>query len=101
QANDRVVLGQQDPPASARQRRSRTASDRRGRLTGQRQPDGEAGADARLAVDLDLAAGLLDDPVAGREPEPGAVLLGREEGIEDVRERALGDALTAVTKLEQ
>src|SRR4051812_15830203 len=49
------------------------------------------GAPARLAVDLDVAARLLDEAVDLREAEPGALAdpLGREERLE----RAVDDAL--------
>ena len=47
---------------------------------------------------VDAAAGLHDDPVDGREPEPGsnAVLLRREERLEDVRQNLCGDPGTGV-----
>src|SRR5436190_14740454 len=54
-------------------------------LRHERQQDGEAGADARLGIDLNMAAVRRDDAIAHREPEPGALarFLGGEEGIED------------------
>ena len=48
-----------------------------------RQVDLERRAAARLGVRPDMAAGLRDDPVDGREPEPGA-LAGRLRGEERV-----------------
>ena len=68
-----------------------------------RQKDRELRALARLAVDEDEAAGLLDDAVDGREAEPGAGadLLGREERLEDARQILLGDADAGIGDLDQ
>ena len=51
-----------------------------------RQEDAERRALADFGVDIDEAAGLLDDAVDGGEAEPGALadLLGREERLEDL-----------------
>src|SRR5690606_20631531 len=51
---------------------------------GQRQVDFETGTDARFAVDVDVAAALLDDPMHHGQAEPGslAALLGGEERLE-------------------
>ena len=38
-----------------------------------------------VALDGDLAAALVDDPVDGREPEADALVAGREERLEDLR----------------
>src|SRR5262249_8879908 len=50
------------------------------------QEDVERGALARLGIDIDEAAGLLDDAVDGGEPEARALadLLGRKERLEDL-----------------
>ena len=62
-----------------------------------RDIDGERGATAGLAVDLDEAARLLDDAVDARESQPGALAhaLGGEIRLEDLVQRH-GDALTGV-----
>ena len=51
-----------------------------------RQENIERRALAFLRVDIDEAAGLLDDTVHGRKPETGALadFLGREERLEDL-----------------
>src|SRR5207248_8747457 len=51
-----------------------------------RQENIERRALAFLRVDIDEAAGLLDDTVYGRKPEAGALadFLGREERLEDL-----------------
>src|SRR5207302_3146928 len=51
-----------------------------------RQENIERRALAFLRVDIDEAAGLLDDTVYGRKPETGALadFLGREERLEDL-----------------
>ena len=51
-----------------------------------RQEDVERGALARLGIDIDETAGLLDDAVDRRQPEAGALadFLGREERLEDL-----------------
>ena len=53
---------------------------------GAAEVDREGGADAELAVDGDVAAALLHDPVDGREPQARALagLLGGEERLEDL-----------------
>src|SRR5438094_4584285 len=72
---------------SSRRRRS-------GRPPRQRQPDREGRPAARRALGADVAAVLLDDLVADREPQPGAFADGlrREEGIEDAAEHVGRDA---------
>ena len=58
---------------------------------------------SRLAVHPDAAAALLDDPVDGGEPQPGALalLLGRKERLEDVGLRALVHAAAGVAHRHQ
>jgi hypothetical protein len=43
---------------------------------------------------------LADDLVGERQPQPGAVLLGREEGIEQLGQGVLGDAQAVVLDLD-
>ena len=59
-----------------------------------RQVDEKGGAVAWLAHDGDVAAALLDDAVHDRESETGALalLLRREERLEELRARLLVDA---------
>ncbi len=45
----------------------------------------EAGPAGQLALNLDLAAVFLHNPVDDREPETRAVVLGRKKWIENVR----------------
>jgi hypothetical protein len=63
-----------------------------------RQEDPERGALADFAVDIDEAAGLLDDAVDGGEAEAGALadFLGREERLEDLVADLGRDAGTGV-----
>src|SRR5262249_61630895 len=92
--------------ARAAARPSRGRPRRRGRVRSRvgfaRQPDLEAAAEARLALHLDPAAVLLDDPVRNREAEPRALAdgLGGEEGVEDRREPVGGGALALVVARE-
>jgi hypothetical protein len=60
-----------------------------------RKVDQERGAAARLADDGDVAAALLDDAVDDRQAEAGAfaLLLGREERLEQLRARRFVDAV--------
>src|SRR5438445_10816250 len=60
----------------------------------QGQPDREGRPAARRALGADVAAVLLDDLVADREPEPGpfADALRREEGTEDAADHVGRDA---------
>ena len=50
------------------------------------QEDAERRPLAGLGIDVDEAAGLLDDAIDRRQPKPGALadLLGREERLEDL-----------------
>ena len=58
-----------------------------------RGDDGSAGTGVVIASNPDAAAVSGDDVVGDPEAESVAdVLLGREEGIEDFRERLIGDA---------
>src|SRR5262249_37712096 len=58
----------------------------------------EGAAEPRAALDADAAAHLLDDPLADREPEPGAAEAPRRAGVdleellEQHRDLGLGDA---------
>ena len=81
-------------PGSSRCRGGRSRRRRRLRARAPRRPRGrqvdlERRAAARLAVDPDAAAALLDDAEHGREPEAGALagLLGGEERLEQMRAR--------------
>ena len=76
--------------AGARGRRC-SVLDRAGRG---RQVDREARAAGSGVAHLDATAALRDDPVHGREAEAraDAVLLRREERLEDVRQDVVGDA---------
>src|SRR5262249_39362994 len=100
-AHRRVVLDHQD--------RLMTAFDRRTRrhiggveFACPRQVELDRGAVPLLAVDLDVPAGLLDEPVHHAEPETGslAYVLGGEEGIEhaipDRRRNSGAVSLTAI-----
>src|SRR6185295_7965788 len=58
--------------------------------------EGEGGAGAGTALDVDLAAVLLDDTVHQGQTDAAAVGLGREEGLEDLRQIGGDDALTGV-----
>src|SRR5256885_14446914 len=72
------------------------------RMSGMRgQGEGEDGADAGAALDVDLAAVVLHDPVHEGEAEPGTGGLGRVEGLEDVREVVAADALAGVGHPEE
>ena len=59
-----------------------------------RQVDRESGALSRLALDEDETAGLGDDAIDGRKPQPGARadLLGGEKRLEDAFQIFLRDA---------
>src|SRR5262245_12874143 len=76
-------------------RSSSTTSTRVSGMTGG-QGKGERRTEARRALDVDLAAVLLDDAVDQRESESGAFGFRGEEGLEEVREIGCGDALTVV-----
>src|SRR5438132_1999885 len=60
------------------------------------QGKGERRAQARRAAHVDVTAVLLHDAVDQREPESGSLRFGGEEGLEDVREVARGDALAGI-----
>ena len=59
-----------------------------------RQEDVERGALIGFGIDIDEAAGLLDDAVHRRQAEPGALadFLGREERLENLVDDVGGDA---------
>src|SRR5262245_8890989 len=78
---------------SARRPARSQALDFGGMAAVDRQVDAEAGPDADVALDLDLAAVLCDDAVAdaqaqARAPPHG---LGGEERIEDLRQHVGGN----------
>src|SRR5437762_4725822 len=52
---------------------------------GDREEAGHDGATPRVALHLDGAAVLLEDPVADGEPEPEALVFRGEERVEDPR----------------
>jgi hypothetical protein len=70
--------------------------------SGRRQQDREPRPHARLALEGDRPAEPKHDPLADREPEPGAVpdRLGREEGLEDPRMDLGRDAHAVVGHLD-
>ena len=59
------------------------------------------GAATLLALDLEPAAVLLDVPLRDREPEPGALLPGREERLAHRRQRGRRNAGAGVRHLDQ
>src|SRR5688500_12367149 len=69
-----------------------------GERSGGRQVNPECGARAQAAFDGDMAAALGDDPVGGRQAEPGALalLLGGEERLEDAAQCLLRHAVAGV-----
>ena len=78
------------PSLAARQLLDALGSSRRGVLGVQpRQINLDRRALAELAVDLDVAAGLLDEAIDLRQAKPGAVtdFLGGEERLEGLGER--------------
>ena len=58
---------------------------------------------AGLAFDEDIAAGLYDDAVDGRQAEAGSLadLLGREEGFEDLALQVFFDAAPGIDDFDQ
>src|ERR687892_1742453 len=101
-AHDLLVLDDQHglgSPARGWQRRSGGGVDR---LLDPGKVDLEGRPLARLAVDPDEAAALLDDPVHGGEPESGPLsdLLRGEERLERVRLRLRVHAAARVAHLE-
>src|SRR6185436_16189467 len=67
------------------------------RMSGMRgQGEGEDGAHAGAALDVDLAAVVLHDPVHEGETEAGPGGLGGVEGLEDMSEIVAGDPLAGV-----
>src|SRR5919106_4783938 len=82
-------------PFSTTQRRLSSSSAIRIRAFTALLRDGEEAGDdravPRVALHLDGAAVLLEDPVADGEPEPEAFVLRGEEGVEDPRAHLRGD----------
>ena len=78
------------PPTSAPA--SPTGRRRRAPATGDRQPHDHRRALADLALDVERAAVPLDDAVDHRQAEAGALLLRREERVEDLRQVVRRDA---------
>src|SRR3546814_17721428 len=64
--------------------------------------DGEGRALAGHRIGEDVPARLLDDAVAGREPQPGALagFLGGEEGLENLAEMFGRDARAGIAHTE-
>src|SRR5512139_3632289 len=60
------------------------------------EPEGERRSLPFAAFGLDHGAVLLQDLVGDREPQPRPLGLGREEGVEDLREILLWDPGAAV-----
>ncbi len=80
-----LVLDEQDPlrAAGLGLRVGWCGRDDRQRLLGTGEQHAERRAAAELALDLEVAAALLDDPVDGREAEPGPLRpLRREERLD-------------------
>ena len=71
----------------------------RGDRGGCRQLDGDRGAVARAALDAQMPAVLLDDPVDDRHADAGAAVEERVEGVEEVRPLLLGHAAPGVDHL--
>src|SRR5262245_57569973 len=83
-------------PSTSRMLGSSSTIRRRGSGMTGRQADGEGGAEARGAADVDVASVVLDHPVHEGEPESTASRLGGVERLEDV-EKILGhDSLAGV-----
>ncbi len=83
------------PSPTRRARRAALASSC-GCRSGKRKADDEARAADRAALVLDGAAVLRHRRVHHGQPEPGAGVLGGEEGIEDALQHLVGDAGAAV-----
>src|SRR5262245_36063456 len=67
-----------------------------GGVTGAGQPHREGGAAAQLARHLDRSPVLEDDLLGQRQAQAGALLLGGEERVEDLRLVLGGDATAGV-----
>ena len=67
-----------------------------------RQEDAERGALTGLGVDIDKAAGLLDDAIHRRQAEAGALadFLGREERLKDLVDDLRGNAGAGVDDID-
>ena len=66
--------------------------------TGQRQADRDRRPRAGRAVDRQAPAVAFDDPVDHRQPEPRALLLGREERVEHLRQLLGRECPTPVSR---
>ena len=86
------------PPGELSGGAERDEPERRRRFLDARQIDLERGAAAHFAVDVDVAAGLLDDAVDGGQAQAGALArpLGGEERLEDLRLRGRVHAAAGV-----
>ena len=88
-ADGRLVLDDQDRADADRARSPDRGFVDVDRGVDAREVELERGAVPGLGVEPDVAAGLVDDPVDRGQPEAGALalLLGREERLEDVLAR--------------
>src|SRR3989441_35120 len=93
-----LVVHDEDPQLAGRGPGLRGVLGRRGGRRGGRQPRGERGARARLRFEREPPAVLLQDTLADREAQPGALALGlcREEGLEYAPPDLVRDAGAAV-----
>ena len=93
-----LVFDEQDRLPPFRGHRRRRDERRLRRLVDARQIDLERRASPHLAVHPHVAAGLLDRAVHHGQAEAGALplFLGREEGLEDLRQDLLGDPAAGV-----
>src|SRR5207245_9056933 len=83
-------------PSSARRLCASSTTSTRVSATDRGEAESEDAAGARRRLDVNFAAVLLHDPVNESEPEPAAVGLRGEEGLEDVTEVVTCDALAGV-----
>ncbi len=92
------VLDQQDRLPPSRGHRRFLDLRRHGWFVDTRQIDLERGASPHFAVHPDMATGLLHDAVHHRQAQAGALplLLGREEGLEDLGQDLLLDPAAGV-----
>ena len=86
-SNPRVILDQEHRLRSGRRWLNTAAHDWIYGLVHTRQVDFEDASHADFAVDIDVAAALVDDAVHRGKPESGSLshLLGRIDGFEDTR----------------
>src|SRR5512132_2090007 len=83
-------------PSSSRMLCSSSTTRTRVSGIGGRKVDGERGPGPAHAVDFDLAAMLLHDPVDEREADAAAVALRGEERLEDVADIVEGDPFAGI-----